>query len=203
MQLLVSPTSPYVRKVRIVALELDIDLILKTVNPWASDTDVGQHNPLGKIPALIIDGGQTIFDSAVIVEYLHNLKPSGNILPADPQMRVSLKTIEALGDGLLDAAVAIVIENRRPSEQQSRQAIDRQLNTLNRGLDYIEVFLSKHPTLTSHNEPINIGTIAIGVLAGYVDFRLPEQQLIAKRPYLAAWWSNLCTRPSFANTVPT
>jgi glutathione S-transferase len=195
VRLLISPTSPYVRKVRIVAMELKLNLATTAVNPWAEDSDVSAYNPLGKIPVLVLADGQSLYDSGVIVEYLLSQVPNQTLLPRESMARIGMQTQLALADGLLDAAVAVVIEQRRPGALQSTAYIERQYQTLTRGLDYMAAHV---PAL----DPVQLDAIAYGVVAGYVDFRLKDAQLIAQRPALARWWETLKARPSFQATQP-
>lgn len=126
MKLLASLTSPYARKVRVVMAEkkLDYELILEDV--WADDSDILKHNPLGKVPCLIMDDQASLFDSRVIVEYLDTLSPVGRLIPQAGRDRAAVKCWEAIADGLLDACVAIVVEKRRPEEMRLPAWIDRQ-----------------------------------------------------------------------------
>src|SRR5690606_23840236 len=127
MKLIGSLTSPYVRKVRVVMAEkkLDYEFVLEDV--WAGDTQIQTHNPLGKVPCLLMDDNGSLFDSRVIVEYLDTLSPVGRLIPQPGRDRAATKCWEAIADGVLDAAVAINIEiNRRPPELRSQQWIDRQ-----------------------------------------------------------------------------
>ena len=111
MKLIVSLTSPYARKVRIVLAEKKIDCPLEEDVPWNADTRVGDYNPLGKVPVLELDDGSTLYDSRVIAEYLDNISPVSRILPQENRLLIATRRWEALADGIVDAAVAIVLEN--------------------------------------------------------------------------------------------
>jgi glutathione S-transferase len=195
MRLLVSPTSPYVRKVMIVAAELGLSLETETVNPWSEDSPVVKHNPLGKIPALVVDAQTVIYDSSVICDYLIHSQAHQTLLPTDLAACTRVKTLEALADGLLDASVSIVLEHRRPAAQQSAAHIERALLTLHRGLDYFDQHLRECQSL-------NLAAIALGVVCGYVEFRLNDQQLLARRQALTKWWQRTQTLNSFQTTIP-
>ena len=104
MKLIGSTSSPYVRKVRIVMAEKKLDYEFVTEDVWAADSTIGQSNPLGKVPCLVMEGGEALFDSRVIVEYLDTLSPVGKLIPAVGRERAEVKTWEALADGVLDAA---------------------------------------------------------------------------------------------------
>ena len=105
MKLIGALTSPYVRKVRVVMAEKKLDYSFVAENVWAPDTTINESNPLGKVPCLIMEGGEALFDSRVIVEYLDTLSPVGKLIPSLGRERAEVKTWEALADGLLDAAI--------------------------------------------------------------------------------------------------
>ena len=119
MKLVGSPTSPYVRKVRIVLAEKHIDYDFEVDIPWNADSHVPDYNPLGKVPVLIMDDGATLFDSRVIVEYLDNVSPVSRLIPEPNRHRITVKRWEALADGISDAAATIFLERKRPAAQQS------------------------------------------------------------------------------------
>src|ERR1700704_1656134 len=134
MKLLASPTSPYVRKVRIALAEKKIDCELIEASPWVKDSIVPTHNPLGKIPVLVLDDGTRLYDSRVIVEYLDTVSPVSRLIPEPSRQRIAVKRWEALADGLCDAAAAINIERKRPARQQSMEWIERQQGKVDRAL---------------------------------------------------------------------
>ena len=111
MKLIGSLTSPYVRKVRVVMAEKKLDFQLVLEDPWNAD-EVLKANPLGKVPCLVMEGGEAVFDSRVIVEYLDTLSPVGKLIPPSGRERVEVRTWEALSDGVLDAAVQLRAWNR-------------------------------------------------------------------------------------------
>src|SRR5690606_25005258 len=144
MKLIGTLTSPYVRKVRIVLAEkkLDYELVLDDV--WGPDSQVSTHNPLGKVPCLIMDENGALFDSRVIVEYLDTLSPVGRLIPPPGRERVDAKRWEALADGIMDAAATAFIEaHRRPEPQRSQDWIERQQQKIRAGLDYMEQLLGE------------------------------------------------------------
>lgn len=202
MKLLGSLTSPYVRKVRVVMAEkkLDYELLLEDV--WADDTIIQQHNPLGKIPCLIMDDYDSLFDSRVIVEYLDTLSPVGRLLPQSGRERALIKLWEAVADGIMDAAVAINIErNKRPAEQQSQDWIARQQGKIDAALQYMETEL---PVDTPYCTGINISLadLAVGCALGYLDLRLPAINWREDYEKLALLMERLESRPSFQGTQP-
>ena len=202
MKLLGSLTSPFVRKVRIVMAEkkLDYELLLEDV--WANDTIIQQHNPLGKIPCLIMDDYGSLFDSRVIVEYLDTLSPVGRLLPQSGRDRASTKAWEAVADGLMDAAIAINIEkNRKTDAEQSPSWIARQQNKIHAALQYMENELQPDAPFCMGNN-LNLADIAAGCALGYLDFRFPEIQWRPDHKKLDQLMKRLETRPSFASTMP-
>src|SRR3990172_9436825 len=129
MKLIGSAASPYVRKVRIVMIEKKLDYQLVLEDVWAADASISASNPLGKVPCLVLEGGEAVFDSRVIVEYLDTLSPVGKLIPAVGRERAEVKTWEALADGILDAAILARLEatwGGRSAEQRSDAWIARQ-----------------------------------------------------------------------------
>jgi glutathione S-transferase len=200
MKLRYSPTSPYVRKVSVVALETGLSERIERIptNVWASDTDIGRDNPLGKVPALTTEGGEVLYDSPVICEYLDSLHDGIKLFPPAGGARWTALRRQALGDGILDASVARVIENRvRKENERSVLWIERQKTVINRGLDALEEEVD-----ALNAGPITIGHIAIACACGYLDFRLPTDNWRAGRPALAQWYAAFAKRPSMVATVP-
>ncbi|MEQ1597829.1 MAG: glutathione S-transferase N-terminal domain-containing protein [Methylotenera sp.] len=200
MKLLYTLNSPYARKVRIVALEKHIDLTLQEVVLGAPDSPVMQHNPLGKIPALILDDGDNLYDSRVIVEYLDFHTPVARLIPQDHNARISVRRWEALADGICDAAIAAMMEGRRPPEQQSQANIDKQLGKVMLGLEVLNLDIYKKKWCV--NETFGLADIALGCTLGYLDFRFKSLNWQDKFPNLAKHYSLLVKRPSFKQTMP-
>lgn len=194
-----SKTSPFVRKVMIVALETGLDsaLTLETTNAWAPDTDLPRDNPLGKVPALVADGGEHLYDSPVICEYLDSLHDGARLFPAAGAARWTALRRQALADGILDASLAVVVETlRRPEPVRWADWVARQQAAITRGLDALEDEAAALAGLST------IGEIAIACALGYLDFRKPVDDWRAGRPRLAAWYAEVARRPSMAATVP-
>jgi len=199
VQLYYSATSPYVRKVRIVAIEKGLDGAIELVEamPWPDPSLIATQNPLGKVPALVLDDGSALYDSPVICEYLDSLGEGRRLLPpAGPGRWRSLR-IQALADGIMDAAVSIVLERRRPAELQSHEAIDRATQAIRRGVAVLAEDLG--PDLTA---PFDLAQIATAVAIGYLHFRLPDLELGLGNPRISEWWSLIRERPSLAATAP-
>lgn len=199
MKLLGSLTSPYVRKTRIVLAEKKIDYDFMAESLAGESTSIAQYNPLGKVPVLVLDDDTSIFDSRVIVEYLDNLAPNNRLIPASGRQRITVKRWEALGDGICDAAVAIVLEGKRPTEQQSQEWLARHRGKIDRALVLAASDLGEHAWC--HGTGITLADIALGTALGYLNFRLPE---IPWRTHenLAKLYDKLITRASFADTAP-
>ena len=136
MKLIGTLTSPFVRKVRIVAIEKHIDLEFVVDIPWNPETRVAEFNPLGKVPVLVLDDGATLFDSRVIAEYLDTVTPVSRLIPEGNRQRIAVRRWEALADGVTDSAALIYIERaQRAAEHQSQAWIARQEQSVLRGLE--------------------------------------------------------------------
>jgi glutathione S-transferase len=199
MKLYMSPASPFARKARIIIRELDLVRLVEEIptNPATSE-ELRKTNPLGKIPALVLDDGSTLIDSPVICEYLNELG-GGKFFPGMSVWRSAsgrwrALTLQALGDGIADAAVARVYEGRRPEEVQNKDAIAKYTTVIGRSLDALE-----RARLT---EPPTIGEIAVACAIGYLDFRLPELNWRDKCPKLRDWYKTFAEFPSMQATWP-
>ena len=193
--------SPYVRKVRAVAIELGLDhrieLLTRAMTPVSPDPDLNVDNPLGKIPCLVTDDGDVLYDSRVICSYLDSLADGRSVISADGSARWTALRREALADGILDAAVGRRYETfLRPKEYQWGDWIDGQREKFLRGLDQFE------QEANSFGDSVDIGTIAAACALGYMDFRYPDEAWRNKRPTLAAWFETFSKRPSIATTSP-
>ena len=145
MKLVTSLTSPYGRKVRVVLAEKKIPFQLQVENPWLPDSPVPSFNPLGKVPVLVLEDGVSVFDSRVIVEYLDHVSPVAHLIPSDLKSRMIVRGVEALADGVTDAAVAVYLEKKRAPEQQSSDWLILQEKTLFRGLEALSEALGEKP----------------------------------------------------------
>jgi glutathione S-transferase len=198
VKLYYSPTSPYVRKVRIAAIEKGLaDRVeLVVANPWPDPAAVVSVNPLGKVPALVADDGLVLYDSPVICEYLDSLAPEPRLIPASGAERWQVLRTQALADGILDAAVAIVLERRRSEAERSTLSQKRAGEAIRRGVAALAT------GIRSAGDDADLAVIATGVALGYLEFRLPDVDFLAPHRALRAWWTALAARPSFAATVP-
>jgi len=200
MKLIGSHASPYVRKVRIVMAEKKLDYELVIEDVWAADTRIAQSNPLGKVPCLVMEDGGAMFDSRVIVEYLDTLTPVGKLIPPNGRERAEVKCWEALADGVLDAAVAIRLERKRPEVQQSKEWIKRQMDKVQAGLKAMSTGLKDTPFCTGTH--YTLADVAVGCALGWLSFRFPEIEWRGEYSNLAKLFDKLSERPSFRDTVP-
>lgn len=203
MKLIGSNTSPYVRKVRAVMAEKKLEYEYVTEDVWVDGTSISAMNPLGKVPCLMMEGGDAVFDSRVIVEYVDTLSPVGKLIPPSGRERAEVKTWEALADGLLDAAILARLENvwkHRTAEQRSAAWVNYQLGkvdsavaAMSRGLGENAYCVGAHLTLAD---------IAVGVALSYLDFRFPEINWRERSPNLGRLLDKLMLRQSFIDTQP-
>src|SRR5215218_110581 len=197
MILRTSPPSPFGRKINIAAAVLGLSDQIKieradTVDPADS---VRQQNPLGKIPVLIAEDGTALYDSRVIVEYLDHRAGGGRILPANPAQRFAALRLQALADGILDAAILQVYEGRwRAVAKHEPKWLAHQADKVSRALTALE---AGPPALdaTPH-----VGQIATACALGYLDFRFDRTWRDA-HPGLAAWLERFAGQvPAYAAT---
>ena len=203
MKLIGSPASPYARKVRVVMAEKKLDYHYVIDDVWAPDAAISQSNPLGKVPCLVMEGGEAVFDSRVIVEYLDTLSPVGKLIPAQGRERAEVKTWEALADGLMDAALLArmeVIFKGRPPEQQCQAWIDRQISKINAVLQAMSTGLGDKPFCSGVH--FSLSDVAVGCALGYLDFRFAQIAWREAYPNLVRLQDKLSQRPSFADTAP-
>jgi glutathione S-transferase len=203
MKLIGSPASPYVRKVRIVMAEKKLDYQFVMEDVWAANTTIFDSNPLGKVPCLVMEGGEALFDSRVIVEYLDTLSPVGKLIPPLGRERAEIKTWEALADGLLDAALAARMETiwpHRTAEQRSQAWIDRQLDKIQRALAAMSRGLGDKPFCSGIH--FSLADVAVGCALAYLDFRFPQLDWRTDNPNLQRLLEKLAQRQSFVDTVP-
>ena len=202
MKLIGSLTSPYVRKVRMVMAEKKLDAQFVPEDVWGSD-DILKSNPLGKVPCLVLDGGEAVFDSRVIVEYLDTLSPVGKLIPPSGRERIEVKTWEALADGMLDASILARLEATWPgrvAEQRSQAWIDRQMSRVHAAVRSMALGLGDKAWCNGAH--LTLADIAVGCALGYLDFRFSQIDWRGTHPNLAKWHEKLATRPSYIDTAP-
>ena len=202
MKLIGSLTSPYVRKVRVVMAEKKLDFQLELEDVWGSDAML-KSNPLGKVPCLVLDGGEAVFDSRVIVEYLDTLSPVGKLIPPPGRERIEVRTWEALADGVLDAAILARLEatwSGRADGERSQAWIDRQMSRVLTSLKAMSQGLGDKPWCAGNH--FTLADVAVGCALGYLDFRFPQIDWRADYPNLARLNDKLVVRHSFIDTLP-
>ena len=199
MKLYFNPASPYVRKVRVTAHELglagQIELISVSLTPVSPHDALRSCNPIGKIPALILDDGSALYDSSVVCEYLDSLAGGNRIFPAADAARWTALRRQALADGIMDAAVLTRYEQAvRPAQLRWQEWADGQLLKIRTALDALEQERLENG--------FDIGTISIACALGYLDLRFAAEGWRNSRPRLAAFAAAIATRPSLSATAP-
>jgi glutathione S-transferase len=194
MELWYAPTSPFARKVRVAAHELGLQsrLWLVETNPW-SDAKLRALNPLAKVPTLVLDDGEVLWESGVIAERLEALGRSHGLFPAASPERWRALSLQALADGACTAAGRLFADENRPVNERSEAMLVRFAEAIEATLDYLE--------RTALVDPPTIGEISIAVLLGYLDFRWPNRGWRAQRPGLAAWYERFAARPAMLQTA--
>ena len=203
MKLIGSMTSPYVRKVRIVMAEKKLDYQFVLEDVWAADTSMPDANPLGKVPCLVMEGGEAVFDSRVIVEYLDTLSPVGKLIPVQGRERAEVKTWEALADGVVDAAILARLEATwagRSEGQRSQAWIDRQLGKIDTSLKAMSTGLGDKPFCSGVH--FSLSDVAVGCALAYLDLRFAQIDWRERHMNLARLQEKLTQRSSFIETHP-
>ena len=203
MKLIGAVTSPYARKVRVVMSEKRLDFQFVAEDVWSATSTISESNPLGKVPCLVMEGGEALFDSRVIVEYIDTLSPVGKLIPSMGRERAEVKTWEALADGVLDAAILARLEATwagRTAEQRSAAWIDRQMGKISTSLKAISHGLGEKAYCAGVH--FSLADIAVGCVLGYLDFRFPQISWRADYPNLVKLDDKLALRQSFIDTKP-
>lgn len=195
MKLLYTPRSPYARKVRVAAIEKGINLELVSEDLVNKSPGLVKANPLGKIPTLILDNGQTIFDSSVICEYLDSIQPVPVLISQDPQKRLAVLTLAAAADGLMDVTVAMFMEKARHPRDFNADFIAANEVTVKRSFVYFEERVEQLKEL-------NIASIGLASAIGYLNFRMPQLWQSTDYSRLARWYEAFSKRPSLQETAP-
>jgi glutathione S-transferase len=202
MKLLGSTTSPYARKARLVLLEKRLPHEFVADPPREPGSQVPRLNPLGRIPALLLDDGTCVFDSPVICDYLDALNDDPVLVPrGDPLARTRVKRWEALADGILDSAVVIRIETLRPAGQQDLAAIERHGAAIGRALAWAAAQLG--PDGWCEGGRLTLADLALVCALLYLDLRQPERDWRRAHPALAAFAARMLARPSVRATLAT
>jgi glutathione S-transferase len=202
MKLYYSHSSPFVRKILVTArkknLENKIELIDLMVNGVYTPTpEFKKHNPLAKIPTLLLDNNEAMIDSPIICEYLNGLSDTGSIFPKDRAQYFQQKKIEAVADGATDAAVLRRYEQLRPENLRSADWDNKQKEKIALSYQYLE---SVADTLQTEN--FYIGEISTIAMIDYIDYRFPDEKWLAETPKLKKWYDQASKSPLFAGTEP-
>jgi len=201
MKLIGSLASPFVRKARIVLAEKKIDYQFVLEDVWSPETTIHTFNPIGKVPCLVMEDGEAVFDSRVICEYVDTLSPVGKLIPQSGRERVEVRCWEALADGMLDAAVLIRLEGtQREASQRNDDWLARQRRKIDEGLVAMSQGLAGKPWCA--NNHYSLADVAVGCALGYLDFRMPELNWREKYPNLDKHFGKLSQRQSFIDTLP-
>ncbi|MBU6467842.1 MAG: glutathione S-transferase N-terminal domain-containing protein [Betaproteobacteria bacterium] len=201
MKLYGSITSPYVRKVRITLIEKKIDFTLEQGYLNGTPPMIDGVNPLGKVPALELDDGTLIYDSAVIVDYLEGLNPVGHLIPDDRHQRMLVKRWESLADGMLDAAILVLLETRREKPEERSQAwIDKHQGKVDRTMAFLSHQLAE--SNWCQGDSFTLADIAVGSALLWIEFRFPNNDWRQRYPNLDRLVTKLMQRKSFQETPP-
>jgi glutathione S-transferase len=198
MKLYGSPTSPYVRKARVLISEKKLPVEFVMEDPWPEDSKIATRNPLGKVPALEIEPGNYLFESALVVHYLDQVDGK-TLTPKDAAGYWQTQWWLALGNGILDAAVARVLESRRPENKQMPEKLAREEARIHRAIDSAEARFTGGGYLVGNR--FTLADVVMGVALQYVDFRYAHDWR-RKCPKLADWHSRVTGRKSFQETLP-
>jgi glutathione S-transferase len=191
MKLLASLASPYTRKVRVVLAEKKIECETQLVDVAPVENAVNAHNPLGKIPTLLLDDGSALYDSRVIVEFLDQVSPLNRLIPADIRERVQVRRWEALADGVVDAGLLV----------RGGFQLEKQVARMRRGMARLAADLEGRAWCQA--ERYSLADIALGCCVGWLGFRKPgDVDWPSEYPVLARHYAKLMERPAFADTVP-
>ena len=201
MKLLASLASPYTRKVRVVLAEKRIECDMAIVDVAPVENPVNEHNPLGKVPTLVLDDGTALYDSRVIVEFLDNVSPISRLIPEGKRDRVAVRRWEALADGVLDAGLLVRYESLREPGERSKTWVDKQLARMRRAMQALNTELEFRAWC--HGDRYSLADIALGCCVGWLAFRKPgDVNWHAEYAGLAQHYRKLMERSAFADSVP-
>lgn len=200
MKLYWAPASPYARKVRVVAREKSLARLIEeeAVEVYTDPADLISANPLGKIPTLILDNGEPLYDSALICDYLdsHEAGLGDSLIPASGETRWRVLRAAALADGVMDLGLNLTMERRKPSTEASPTSAARWRGQLTRAIG------AMMPAIAALPERVTLGHLALACALGYSDFRHPDLNWRDGKADLAAWYDGIGRRPSLQETMP-
>lgn len=200
MKLYYSPTSPFVRKVNVFAIEAGLDDQIEWVrtNPWQAEDILTAENPLSQVPTLITDDGMILYDSRVICEYLDTLHSVNKFFPEQNELRWPALRLQALADGILEAGISRFLERKRAVAMQSEDWDSMQKIAVERALNALENSVADWSGYSS----LNIGVISVACTLGWLDFRFSDEDWRAAQPNLAKWFEVFSQSDSMRNTLP-
>ena len=198
MKLYGSPFSPYARKARVLIIEKNIQCEFVAEDPWTADTAIPAMNPLGKVPVLELAPGNYLFESPQVVHYLDHLdgKP---LPPQDAAGYWEAQRWQALGNGIIDAVIARILESRRPADKQMPEKMQREEARIARAFAAADHEYTGGQFLAGNR--FSLGDLSMGVACQYIDLRYAHDWR-SQYPRLKEWFSGICTRPSFTSTLP-
>ncbi|MBS1218228.1 MAG: glutathione S-transferase [Proteobacteria bacterium] len=199
MKLYGSPTSPYVRKARVLIHEKNMPVEFVVEDPWIEDSPIILKNPLSKVPVLEIGADSYMFESQLVVHYLDHVDGK-SFTPRDPAGYWQSQWWQALGQGIIDAGIARILEMRRPEDKQMPEKIVREEKRIARAIDLAEKTIKENSEFLLGNR-FGLADIAMGVALQYTDFRYPHDWR-SRAPKLAKWLAGVAARPSFEETLP-
>ena len=198
MKLYGSDFSPYARKARVLIIEKNIDCPYVVDDPWAGDSAIPVMNPLGKVPVLELAPGNYLYESPLVVHYLDHLdgKP---LPPHDAEGYWAAQRWQALGQGMIDAVIARILESRRPADKQMPEKMQREEARIARAFAAADHEYTGGQFLAGNR--FSLGDLSMGVACQYIDLRYAHDWR-SQYPRLKEWFSGICTRPSFTSTLP-
>lgn len=198
MKLYYSPTSPFVRKINVFAIEVGLDKNIEWVktNPWQVEDVLTAENPLSQVPTLITDDDEVLYDSSVICEYLDSLHSGKKMIPVKSKERWRALRLQALADGILNAGISRFLEKKRSIEQQSTDWDATQKNSVERSLDYLE------NTVFDWGSNLDVGVLSVACTLGWLDFRFSNEDWRARHSNLNRWFEAFSKRSSITQTMP-
>ena len=200
MKLISATPSPYARKVRIALAEKGVPFELHTEVPWNDDTSLPQHNPLEKLPVLILDDGTALYESSFILEWIERKHPEPPLLPSDDDGILAHKQVDALATGTCDALLLVFFERMRPEAHRSQPWMARQMRKVRGGVAEIARRVGDQANIV--RDRFGLGDISAGSVLGYMEVRFPELDWRREHPNLGRYVDGLMRRPSFQGTVP-
>ncbi|GAA6210932.1 MAG: glutathione S-transferase [Methyloligella sp.] len=197
MRLIGSPTSPFVRKVRVLLIEKGFDDIeVENVNAFEDPKELIAHNPMSRVPVMILTNGVAFYDSKLIVDYIESNMQGPKFVPEAGASRWFVLQAEAHADTMIDVAIRSMLERKRPAEKQMKEKIVRDEIAVARGVG------AAAKMIKGMDAQLNLGHIAIACAMAYVDFRLPHLKWRDRHPELSAWYQEMRLRASMQATAP-